>query len=468
MPFGANTSRARKAVPDRARPPRRARRRHHRQAVDAGSHGLDLEAAPADPGLGAALRLEPAAPQRPACRGLGLWDSAASRYLIPADSATDSTTRAGPAGLAEPLGVLQRRLPLLRAVPDLSQNGGATAVADSVVVARQGAGAGARRRRASGAFHVSVNFGKLARRAHDDRPRQALGGSHVAARWTASSRATSRPSRAPTTRQTCGNPNNCLGELRGRLQPYAIYVPKKPPPPTGLRADAAPALARRQLQPVRGLAKPVAVRQPGPGLDRDHAPRAADPTAGTTARPAPTPSRCGPTSPATTGSIRTGPTSPATRWAATRPTSSRRSTRTSSRRAQPTVGPPGLGIWVPPADPEPGRRRVEHQPDAGVGAQHPVPDLGRDERRARSRPGARRAGADLRRPRLPLRVRPLRAAGRPLPPGGRTTSTRRRRSSSGTAQGRPQPAARHLRGQPDDGLRQGRHRRRPRLLALAT
>src|SRR5436853_5903885 len=33
--------------------------------------------------------------------------------------------------------------------------------------------------------------------------------------------------------QTCGSTESCPGEYRGRLQPYAIYVPRKPRPAAG-------------------------------------------------------------------------------------------------------------------------------------------------------------------------------------------------------------------------------------------
>ena len=32
---------------------------------------------------------------------------------------------------------------------------------------------------------------------------------------------------------TCGTATDCQGELRGRLSPCAIYVPRKPVPPDG-------------------------------------------------------------------------------------------------------------------------------------------------------------------------------------------------------------------------------------------
>ena len=159
-----------------------------------------------------------------------------------------------------------------------------------------------------------------------------------------------------------------------------------------LGPDAAAALAVGQLQPVRGLAQPVAVRRPRRRLDRDHALRAAVPTAGTTTAPAPTRSRCGPTSPPTTGSTPPSPTSPATRWAATAPTSSPASSPTCSPRRSRPSGRPGLGIWVPPAEPQPGGNQSLTQRMLALGPQHPVPDLGRDDRRARADRGRARTG----------------------------------------------------------------------------
>ena len=54
-------------------------------------------------------------------------------------------------------------------------------------------------------------------------------------------------------------------------------------------------------------------------------------------------------------------------------------------RANPVVGPPGLGIWVPPAPPQPGGDGEQHQPHARLGPEHPVPDLERKPRTSWSR-----------------------------------------------------------------------------------
>ena len=98
----------------------------------------------------------------------------------------------------------------------------------------------------------------------------------------------------------CGSSSACIGAMRGQLLPYAIYVPSGADTGRRLGPDAAAALAVGQLQPVRGLAEPVAVRRARRRLDRDHALRARARTAGTTTTPAPTRSKCGPTSPRTT------------------------------------------------------------------------------------------------------------------------------------------------------------------------
>ena len=68
----------------------------------------------------------------------------------------------------------------------------------------------------------------------------------------------------------CGSSAACIGAMRGQLLPYAIYVPSGARSGRRLGPDAPAALAVGQLQPVRGLQEPVAVRRPRVGLDRDH------------------------------------------------------------------------------------------------------------------------------------------------------------------------------------------------------
>ena len=213
-------------------------------------------------------------------------------------------------------------------------------------------------------FHADVDFGKLAptatttcrraRRRAADRPAS-----------TASSPATSRPSRASTsTSELRQLRRDCKGELRGRLQPYAIYVPDKPRPAGGYGLHAAAALARRQLQPVLGdAATSRSSASAGRGSHRDHRRRAAARTAGTTTTRAPTRSRCGPTSRATTSSTR--------RWTVDRRLLDGRLRHVQVR--DPVPGPvrqgasrrsarPASGVWVPPADPQPGGAQSNTHP----------------------------------------------------------------------------------------------------------
>ena len=232
-----------------------------------------------------------------------------------------------------------------------------------------------------------------------------------------------------------------------------------------LRPDAAAALARRQLQPVPRQQQPVPVRRARTGLDRDHGvrPRArrlvlrlrrvrhvrdvgghrgalhARPRVDRdqrlldgrlrdlqARRPVPRPVREGP--------------------------AGRRSAR---RRAS----------GSPPAPPQPGGDAVEHEPHARVVPQRPVPDLERHARTSSCRVASAQAqAAEFGSLGLPLRVgslhdrRPLRARDqRRVRAGGELPRHDR---------GRPQPAARDLRPQPDDGLRDRPADRRPRLLAL--
>ncbi len=307
------------------------------------------------------------------------------------------------------------------------------------------------------AFHADVDFGKLARR--DDRRLAGPDDRRVRPHPRLALRA------VPGRRLREGLP--VLGRLRGRAARAAAAVrdlhPQGGRQARAARADAAAALARRQLQPVRRLAQPGAVRRPH-GRSRDHhavrprarrlvlRPRGRRHLRGVGRRRAPLPARPGAHGHRRLldGRLR----HVQVRRAVPRPV-----------RARPADGRPArprrLGAAEPAAA---GRRPVADLPPARLAAQHPVPDLGRGRRRARPVPGPGQAGPGLRRPRLPLRVRLLRA--------GRAPDARRRRPVRPCGDvprqppGEPQPGARHLRAQPDDGLREGPHEGRPRVLAL--
>src|SRR5439155_3399868 len=84
------------------------------------------------------------------------------------------------------------------------------------------------------AFHADVDFAKLAAKVNDDMPDQPGGvpQSGPMDRILASHFETAQGADFST---PCfpGNTANCPGEYQGRLQPYAIYVPRQPVPTAG-------------------------------------------------------------------------------------------------------------------------------------------------------------------------------------------------------------------------------------------
>ena len=139
-----------------------------------------------------------------------------------------------------------------------------------------------------GRFHADVDFGKLLAGVDDDMPGQ-LGGvpqDGPMNRILASRFETAQGIDFSTVCLGGTLPQSCKGEFRGQLQPYSIYVPRKPVPAARLRADAPASLARRHVQPVLDLAQPVAVRRARRGVDRHHAARARARTASTSTMPA--------------------------------------------------------------------------------------------------------------------------------------------------------------------------------------
>lgn len=81
-------------------------------------------------------------------------------------------------------------------------------------------------------FFTDVDFAKLSDGVNDDMAGQPQGVPQTGAmdRILASHFETAQ---GANYKITCGGADGCLGELRSRLQPYAIYVPKKPMPAGG-------------------------------------------------------------------------------------------------------------------------------------------------------------------------------------------------------------------------------------------
>jgi hypothetical protein len=279
---------------------------------------------------------------------VGLWNKATGRYLVPRNAAT-ATQPGGAAGLSGPAAFFnaafrfhepwQHTFP-----PDSVFNNPAwwrdrqqgQALADNSLAP----------------FHVRVDFAKLEAGVTDNMRGEPEGIPLTGPmdRILASQVETKQGADYST---TCGNPDDCQGELRGRLQPYAIYVPKTPAPPGGygltllLHSLAANynqfGDSRHQSQFGERGPGSIVITPEGRGPDGWYYGHAG----------------------ADTFEV----------WAdvARRYRLDRRWTAISGysmggygtykfatqypdlfARANPIVGPPGLGIWLPPAPPQPG------------------------------------------------------------------------------------------------------------------
>ncbi len=174
-----------------------------------------------DPGL-ATVRL---------AAGVGLWDSANDRYLVPGAAATESLP-GGAAGLASPTAIFNAAFRYTEPIqgPDFSIFSGAAWWRDRLqgILLRQGS---------LTQFSAQVDFAKLAGGVSDDMPGQVGGVPQEGSinRILASRFETAQGTDySPVCLGTSGSlPGECKGELRGRLQPYNVYVPRKPVPAAG-------------------------------------------------------------------------------------------------------------------------------------------------------------------------------------------------------------------------------------------
>ena len=357
--------------------------------------------------------------------GVGLWNKATGRYLRPG-RARHRRRPGGAAGLSDPAAFFnvafrfdepwQHTFP-----PD-------TRVQRPGLVARPPAGQRARRRTTCSAFFAKVDFAKLAAGVTDDQygkpggvprsgpdgpdPRQPLR-DRAGRRLLDHLRQPQRlPGRAPWTA-----PALC------DLRPQEAHARRR------LRTDPAAALARRELQPVRRQPQPVAARRARAGIDRDHArgsrpgrlvlrPRGRRHLRGLGRR--------------RQRRYRLDP-----RWTAISGYSMggygtyKFATQYPDlfARANPVVGPPGLGVWVPPSPPQPGGDASNTNRMLASVRQHPLPDL--ERKRGRAGP-SRRRGRRRRRRSTTSAIATGSTCSRPRTTSRSpsTTSTRRPRTSS--------------------------------------
>jgi len=274
--------------------------------------------------------------------GVGLWDRDAGRYLIPQDAATPE--RPGGAGvLPAPPAFFNVAFRFGEPLPEV---GDPAATATDPAWWRDADQGGELRTGDMSAFSADVDFAKLAAGTRDDSGIPTEGALN---RIYASHSETKQGVDFNT---DCGSPSKCEGQLRGRLQPYALYVP---PGKTPERWGFTPLLhslggnynqytgSRNQSQfGDRGQGHLIATPT-GRGPDGWYYDHAGADTWEMWADVA----RHYKLDPALTSIAGYSMGGHGTYKFATQ-------FPDLFAKGQPTVGPPGLGVWLPPAPPQPG------------------------------------------------------------------------------------------------------------------
>ena len=200
------------------------RRRRHRPARDSGATGLDLAAAPPDPGARPASGMEP----RRANRSPRRWGRALEQVgqPVPRARAPPPTrlTRAAPPGSPAP--------PPSSTPPFASTSPGSTSSRPPPCSATPPGGATARRAppspRATSARFTRTSTSPSSRLASRTTCTASPRACRPAARWTASSPATSRPSRAPTTRPPAAAPPTARASCAAASSRTRSTCPRSP------------------------------------------------------------------------------------------------------------------------------------------------------------------------------------------------------------------------------------------------
>ena len=273
--------------------------------------------------------------------GVGLWDTARDRYLVPSSAAT-ATTPGGAGVLPAPPVFFNVAFRSGEPYPDVGTP--SNTVGNPAWWRDQQQGGDLRSGDLS-RFHADVDFGKLAAGTRDDAgvPRTGPINRILASHF--------ETKQGVDFGYECGGSAGCLGELRGRLLPYALYVPKKTPARYGftplmhsLGANYNQyAASRNQSQfGERGQGHLVATPS-GRGPDGWYVEHPGAEVFEVWADVA----RHYKLDPALTSLAGYSMGGYGTfRFATEYPDL--------FAKGQPTVGPPGIGVWVPPADPEPG------------------------------------------------------------------------------------------------------------------
>jgi dienelactone hydrolase len=160
--------------------------------------------------------------------GIGLWNAAANSYLLP-QAIADATHPGGAGTAAHPAAFFNVAFRTQEPFPSVTA--GESAVLDAAWWREQDQGHAL----ASGnisSLYAMVNFAKLAKKVSDNSqvPQYGAIDRILASHF--------EPAQGANYSGECGfggaaNPNSCVPEYQGNLQPYAIYVPRAPHPAAG-------------------------------------------------------------------------------------------------------------------------------------------------------------------------------------------------------------------------------------------
>jgi hypothetical protein len=282
--------------------------------------------------------------------GVGLWNAATNSYLLP--RAVASETQPGGAGeIPDPPAFFDVAFRFNAQEPVPGTPGPSTTSDPSWW--REQAQSNALAAGDISAFHAEVDFGKLAKKINTDMPNEPTGvpQSGVFDRILASHFSDGQGADYAT--GGCGSSAGCIGEMRGQLQPYAIYVPRGPVPASGwgltLLLHSLSANynqfegSRNQSQFASRGSGSIVITPSGRGPDGWYYDHAGADTFETWADVA-AHYKLNPSFTDIAGYSMGG-------YGTYKFTSQFPDL---FAKAQPTVGPPGLGIWLPPAEPQPG------------------------------------------------------------------------------------------------------------------
>ncbi len=162
--------------------------------------------------------------------GVGLWDEATGSYLLPGATATETTPGgAGTDSTPPAFFDVAFRFNAQEPVPGTPSPGNEL----NPAYWRESAQAQALAKGDISEFHAEVDFAKLKEKANDDMDGEPTGVpvSGVFDRILASHYSDGQGADYAT--GGCGSSTECIGEMRGQLLPYAIYVPSGPEPSSG-------------------------------------------------------------------------------------------------------------------------------------------------------------------------------------------------------------------------------------------